>query len=98
VNFDAKYFIREIKFGLLRRFDLTEAFAKSRDMMPYEVETIRAEHDPGVTVIPQVEYHKIAQGSVEEPFSNLVQDTFTKRILVYSERKKLIEPSPVSPN
>ena len=73
MEFDAKHFIRETKFGLLRRFDLTEAFAKSRDMMLYEVETIRAQHASGVTVIPQVEYHKIAEGAVEEPFRELVR-------------------------
>ena len=65
MEIDSKRFIRETKFELLRRFDVTEAFAKSRDMVLYEVETIRAQHDSGVTVIPQIEYHKIAEGAVE---------------------------------
>ena len=73
MEFDAKHFIRETKFELLRRFDLTKAFAKSRDMMLREVEAIRAQHDSGVTVIPQVEYHKIAEGAVEESFRELVR-------------------------
>ena len=41
--------------------------------MLHEVETIRAQHDSGVTVIPQVEYRKIAEGAVEEPFRELVR-------------------------
>ena len=73
VEFDSKHFIRETKLELLRRFDLTGAFSKSRDMMLREVETIRAQHDSGVTVIPQVEYRKIAEGAVEEPFRELVR-------------------------
>ena len=73
MEFDAKHFIRETKFELLRRFDLTKAFAKSRDMMLREVEAIRAQDDSGVTVIPQVEYHKIAEGAVEESFRELVR-------------------------
>ena len=73
VEFDSKRFIRETKLELLRRFDLTGAFSKSRDMMLHEVETIRAQHDSGVTVIPQVEYRKIAEGAVEEPFRELVR-------------------------
>ena len=73
MEFDSKRFIRETKLQLLRRFDLTEAFSRSRDVMLHEVETIRAQHDSGVTVIPQVEYHKIAEGAVEEPFRELVR-------------------------
>ena len=73
MEFDSKHFIRETKLELLRRFDLTGAFSKSRDMMLHEVETIRAQHDSGVTVIPQVEYRKIAEGAVEEPFRELVR-------------------------
>mgnify|MGYP003325040766 CR=1 FL=1 len=47
MEFDAKRFIRETKLELLRRFDLTEAFAKSRDIMLHEVETIIAQHASG---------------------------------------------------
>ncbi len=73
MEFDAKSFIKETKSELLRRFDVTEAFAKSRDMMLHEVETIRAQHESGVTVIPQVEYRKIAECAVEESFRELVR-------------------------
>ena len=73
MEFDAKRFIQETKFELLQRFDVTQAFAKSRDMMLHEVETIRAQHDSGVTVIPQVEYRKIAECAVEETFCELVR-------------------------
>ena len=66
VEFDAKRFIRETKFELLRRFDVAKAFVKSRDMMLREVEVIRAKHDAELTVIPQVEYHEIVKGAVEE--------------------------------
>ena len=73
MKFDSKRFIRETKSELLRRFDVTKAFVKSRDLMLREVEAIRAQHDSGVTVIPQIEYHKIAKGAVEEPFRDLVR-------------------------
>ena len=73
VEFDAKRFIRETKFELLRRFDVAKAFVKSRDMMLREVEAIRAKHDSELTVIPQVEYHEIVKGNVEEPFRDLVR-------------------------
>ena len=73
MEFDAKSFIKETKFELLRRFDVSQAFAKSRDMMLHEVETIRAQHDSGVTVIPQVEYRKIAECAVEESFREFVR-------------------------
>ena len=73
VEFDSKRFIRETKSELLRRFDVTKAFAKSRDMMLREVEAIRAKYDSELPVIPQVDYHKIAECSVEEPFRELVR-------------------------
>ena len=73
MEFDAKSFIRETKSELLRRFDVTEAFAKSRDMMLREVEAIRAKYDSELPVIPQVDYHKIAECAVEEPFRDLVR-------------------------
>ncbi len=73
VEFDSKRFIRETKSELLRRFDVTKAFAKSRDMMLREVEAIRARYDSELPVIPQVDYHKIAECSVEEPFRELVR-------------------------
>ena len=38
-----------------------------------EVEAIRAKHDAELTVIPQVEYHEIVKGAVEEPFRDLVR-------------------------
>ena len=73
MEFDAKRFIRETKFELLRRFDVAKAFVKSRDMMLREVEAIRTRHDAELTVIPQVEYHEIVKGAVEEPFRDLVR-------------------------
>ncbi len=73
VEFDSKRFIRETKYELLRRSDLIKAFVKSRDMMLREIEAIRAKHDSEVPVIPQIEYHKIAEGAVEEPFRELVR-------------------------
>ena len=73
MEFDSKRFIRETKYELLQRSDVTKAFVKSRDMMLREVEAIRAKHDSEVPVIPQVEYHKIAEGAVEEPFRELVR-------------------------
>ena len=73
MEFDSKRFIRETKYELLQRSDVTKAFVKSRDMMLREVEAIRAKHDSEVPVIPQVEYHKIAEGAVEEPFLELVR-------------------------
>ena len=73
MEFDSKRFIRETKYELLQRSDLTKAFVKSRDMMLREVEAIRDKNDSEVSVIPQVEYHKIAKGDVEEPFCELVR-------------------------
>ena len=73
VEFDSKRFIRETKSELLRRFDVTRAFNKSRDMMLREIEAIRAKHASGLPVIPQVEYHDIVKGAVEEPFRDLVR-------------------------
>ena len=73
MEFDSKRFIRETKYELLQRSDVTKAFVKSRDMMLREVEAIRAQHDSEVPIIPQVEYHKIAEGAVEEPFRELVR-------------------------
>ena len=73
VEFDSKRFIRETKSGLLLRFDVTKAFNKSRDMMLREIEAIKAKHDLGLPVIPQVEYHDIVKGTVEEPFHDLVR-------------------------
>ena len=68
MEFDSKRFIQQTKSELLRRFDVTKAFNKSRDMMLSEIEAIRAKHDSGLPVIPQVEYHDIVTGTVEEPF------------------------------
>ena len=45
MEFDSKRFIRETKYELLQRSDVTKAFVKSRDMMLREVEAIRAQHD-----------------------------------------------------
>ena len=59
MEFDSKRFIQQTKSELLRRFDVTKAFVKSRDMMLREVEAIRAKHDSELPVIPQVEYNKI---------------------------------------
>ena len=73
VVFDSKRFIRETKYELLQRSDVTKAFVKSRDMMLREVEAIRAQLDSEVPIIPQVEYHKIAEGAVEEFFRELVR-------------------------
>ena len=73
MEFDSKRFIRETKSELLRRFDVTRAFNKSRDMMLREIEAIRAKHASGLPVIPQVEYHEIVKGAVEEPFRDLVR-------------------------
>jgi hypothetical protein len=73
VEFDSKRFIRETKSELLLSFDVTKAFNKSRDMMLREIEAIRAKHDSGLPVIPQVEYHDIVKGTVEEPFRDLVR-------------------------
>ena len=73
MEIDSKRFIRETKSELLRRFDVTKAFVKSRDLMLREVEAIRAKHDSELPVIPQVEYHKIAECAVEEPFRELVR-------------------------
>ena len=73
MEFDSKRFIRETKSELLRRFDITRAFNKSRDMMLREIEAIRAKHASGLPVIPQVEYHEIVKGAVEEPFRDLVR-------------------------
>ena len=73
MKFDSKRFIRETKSELLRRFDVTRAFNKSRDMMLREIEAIRAKHASGLPVIPQVEYHDIVKGTVEEPFRDLVR-------------------------
>ena len=73
MEFDSKRFIRETKSELLRRFDVTKAFVKSRNMMLREVEAIRAKHDSELPVIPQIEYHKIAECAVEKPFLDLVR-------------------------
>ena len=73
VEFDPKRFIRETKSELLRSFDVTRAFGRSREMMLREVEAIRAEHESGLPVIPQVQYREIANGAVEEPFRELVR-------------------------
>ena len=73
VDFDSKRFIRETKSELLRRFDVTKAFAESRELVLREVEAIRAQYDSELSVIPQIEYHKIADCAVEEPFRELVR-------------------------
>ena len=73
VEFDSKRFIRETKSELLRRFDVTKAFAESRELVLREVEAIRAKHDSELSVIPQIEYHKIADCAVEESFRELVR-------------------------
>ena len=73
MEFDPKRFIRETKYELLQRSDVTKAFVKSRDMMLREIEAIRAKHASGLPVIPQVEYHDIVKGAVEEPFRDLVR-------------------------
>ena len=73
VEIDSKRFIRETKSELLRRFDVTKAFVKSRDMMLREVEAIKAQNESELPVIPQVEFHKIAECTVEEPFRELVR-------------------------
>ena len=73
VEFDSKRFIRETKSELLRRFDVTKAFAESRELVLREVEAIRAQYDSELSVIPQIEYHKIADCAVEEPFRELVR-------------------------
>ena len=56
VEFDSKRFIRETKYELLQRSDVTKAFVKSRDMMLREVEAISVQHDSEVPIIPQVVY------------------------------------------
>ena len=73
VEFDSKRFIRETKSELLRRFDVTKAFAVSRELVLREVEAIRAQYDSELSVIPQIEYHKIADCAVEESFRELVR-------------------------
>ena len=73
VEFDSKRFIRETKSELLRRFDVTKAFAESRELVLREVEAIRAQYDSELSVIPQIEYHKIADCAVEESFRELVR-------------------------
>ena len=73
MEFDSKRFIRETKSELLRRFDVTKAFAESRELVLREVEAIRAQYDSELSVIPQIEYHKIADCAVEEPFRELVR-------------------------
>ena len=73
VDIDSKRLIRETKSELLRRFDVTKAFADSRDLVLREVEAIRAQYDSELSVIPQIEYHKIADCAVEEPFRELVR-------------------------
>ena len=73
VEFDSKRFIRETKSELLRRFDVTKAFAESRELVLREVEAIRDQYDSELSVIPQIEYHKIADCAVEEPFRELVR-------------------------
>ncbi len=73
VEFESKRFILETKSELLRRFDVIKAFAESREMVLREVEAIRAKHDSELSVIPQIEYHKIADCAVEEPFRELVR-------------------------
>ena len=73
MEFDSKRFIRETKSELLRRFDVTKAFAESRELILREVEAIRVQYDSELSVIPQIEYHKIADCAVEEPFRELVR-------------------------
>ena len=73
MEFDSKRFIRETKSELLRRFDVTKAFAESRELVLREVEAIRTQYDSELSVIPQIEYHKIADCAVEEPFRELVR-------------------------
>ena len=73
VDFDSKRFIRETKSELLRRFDVSKAFAESRELVLREVEAIRSQYDSELFVIPQIEYHKIADCTVEEPFRELVR-------------------------
>ena len=73
VEFDSKRFIRETKSELLRRFDVTKAFAESRELVLREVEAIRVQYDSELSVIPQIEYHKIADCAVEESFRELVR-------------------------
>ena len=73
VEFDSKRFIRETKSELLRRFDVSKAFAESRELVLREVEAVRAQYDSELSVIPQIEYQKIADCAVEEPFRELVR-------------------------
>ena len=73
MEFDSKRFIRETKSELLRRFDVTKAFAESRELVLREVEAIRVQYDSELSVIPQIEYHKIADCAVEESFRELVR-------------------------
>ena len=73
MEFDSKRFIRETKSELLRRFDVTKAFSESRELVLREVEAIRTQYDSELSVIPQIEYHKIADCAVEEPFRELVR-------------------------
>ena len=65
MEFDSKRFIRETKSELLRRFDVTKAFAESRELVLREVEAIRDQYDSELSVIPQIEYHKIAEHCVK---------------------------------
>ena len=79
VEFDSKRFIRETKYELLQRSDVTKAFVKRRDMMLREVEAIRNKHDSEVPVIPQVEYHKIAEDSEDR------RDAITEKLSLTHE-------------
>ena len=73
MEFDSKRFIRETKSELLRRFDVTKAFAESRELILREVEAIRDQYHSELSVIPQIEYQKIADCAVEKPFRELVR-------------------------
>ncbi|MEM7718468.1 MAG: YbiU family protein [Pseudomonadota bacterium] len=63
---DPKHIIKATKRDLKQRFNVAAAFDKVRDAMRREVDVIKADTDAGRTVIPEIDYDQIADGTVDE--------------------------------
>ncbi|MEO1537007.1 MAG: YbiU family protein [Pseudomonadota bacterium] len=70
---DVKRFIRITKREISNWSDVESSFQVCRDAMAREVEAIRTEVDAGRPVIPEIDYDRIASGTVEPAAREMVR-------------------------
>lgn len=73
MDFDPRPFIKATKSEIRNFSDTAASFSKCRDVILRDVETLKTDTDAGRPVIPEINYHQIANGDVNDTARNLVR-------------------------